>query len=160
VDDVTTAPVPAPVIDSASAKFIARSGVIYWSFAIWTVALGVVLMCAPQTWFGPSWHYFHHMPHNGFWMGVVCTVLGTLQMIVLAHESLDYFKLGILFFLAGVVFWTAGLTLGAEGLAGHQGLMEAPFMCYVGAHKITHSAVLLNHRRRKRQLDKWIEKQQ
>jgi hypothetical protein len=158
--DVTTDPVPVSVPVSASAKFIARSGVIYWSFSIWTVALGILLMRAPKNWFGPSWSYFHHMPHNGFWMGVVCTILGILQMLVLAHEPFDYLKLGTLFFLTGVVFWTAGLTLGAEGLLGHQGLMEAPFMCYVGAHELTHSAVLLNHHRRKRSLDKWVEKQQ
>jgi hypothetical protein len=152
-----TAPAAAKL--NGSAKFIARSGVIYWSFAVWTVALGVVLMRAPQNWFGPSWSYFHSIPHNGFWMGLVLTVVGTLQMLVLAHDELEYFKLGILFFLAGVVFWTAGLTLGAEGLLGHHGLMEAPFMCYVGAHKLTHSAVLLNHHRRKRSLDKWVEQQ-
>jgi len=148
-----------PVPTTTTGKFIARSGAVYWSFSIWTVVLGVVLMCAPRNWFGPSWSYFHGIPHNGFWMGVICTVLGTLQMLVLANQHLDYFKLGILFFLTGLVFWAAGMILGAEGLLGHQGLMEAPFMMYVGAHNLTHSAVLLNHHRRKRALDKWIEKQ-
>lgn len=149
-----------PATSSESEHFIRRSGAIYWSFSVWTVALGILLMRAPRNWFGPSWSYFHGIPHNGFWMGVILTVLGTLQMIVLAHEQLDYFKLGILFFLAGLVFWTAGMLIGAEGLLGHMGLMEAPFMMYVGAHKVTHSAVLLNHHRRKRALDKWVEKQQ
>jgi hypothetical protein len=145
---------------AGSTKRIARSGAIYWSFAIWTVALGVVLMCSPKNWFGPSWSYFQGIPHNGFWMGVTLTVLGTLQMLVLADRQLDYFKLGMLFFLTGTILWTAGLLIGAEGLLGHAGLMECPFMCYAGAHKITHSATLLNHHRRKRSLDKWLARQQ
>jgi hypothetical protein len=48
--------------------------------------------------------------------------------------------------LTGFVFWTSGLLLGAEGLLGHQGLMEAPFMLFVGAHKFVISTGLRNKR--------------
>lgn len=124
-----------------------RSGV-YWSLAWFTILLGVVLTMAPENWFGPSWHFFKQFPSNGFWMGLCCTTLGTWQMITLwrARQSTTVpgRHLGILFFLSGFVFWTSGMTLGAAGLLGHQGLMEAPFMLYVGAHHLIYSAVLLS----------------
>jgi hypothetical protein len=115
---------------------------VYYSFAIWTVALGLLLMAAPDSWFGPSWSYFPQLPHNGFGMGVCCTVLGLLQLVTLWRHGADR-TLSVLFFLSGFTFWTAGIILAAEGLLGHQGLMEAPFMLYVGAHKFTHSAKLM-----------------
>lgn len=115
---------------------------VYWSFATWTILLGSVLMIAPDNWFGPSWHYFPQLPHNGFDMGVCCTVLGLAQMHTLIRGGSDK-TLSALFFLSGFVYWTAGIILAAEGLLGHQGLMEAPFMLYVGAHKFTHSAKLM-----------------
>lgn len=144
---------------SARPTFIVQASTIYWSFAVWAVVLGVVLMAAPEDWFGPSWSYFKLLPHNGFWMGVICTALGTIQLALLVRGQVAYLALGALFFLSGFVFWMAGVLLGAEGLMGHHGLMEAPFMMYVGVHKFTHSAALVNEHRRKRDLDKWVEKQ-
>jgi hypothetical protein len=118
---------------------------LYYTFATWTVCLGVLLIVAPQSWYGPSWAYFKQLPHNGFGMGVCCISLGGLQLLVLWRNCRRQL-LATLFFLSGFVFWTAGLILGAEGLLGHQGLMEAPFMLYVGAHKFGHSALLASHR--------------
>lgn len=115
---------------------------VYWSFASWTIVLGAVLMLAPKNWFGPSWSYFPQLPHNGFGMGLCCVILGGLQILTLKRGGTDR-TLAILFFLSGFVYWTAGIILSAEGLLGHQGLMEAPFMLYVGAHKFTHSAKLM-----------------
>lgn len=115
---------------------------VYWSFASWTMVLGTVLMVAPNSWFGPSWHYFPQLPHNGFGMGLCCIILASLQLWTLHRRGSDK-TLSILFFLSGFTYWTAGIILAAEGLLGHQGLMEAPFMLYVGAHKFTHSAKLM-----------------
>lgn len=115
---------------------------VYWSFATWTIVLGAVLVAAPNSWFGPSWHYFPQLPHNGFGMGLCLVVLGMLQIFTLHCGGTDK-TLATLFFLCGFVYWTAGIILAAEGLLGHQGLMEAPFMLYVGAHKFTHSAKLM-----------------
>lgn len=133
---------------------------VYWSFALWTVALGAVLMAAPDNWFGPSWSYFSQLPHNGFAMGVCCAGLGGLQALTLLQHAcgrdLAYRVLAWLFFLAGFVYWTAGIILGAEGLLGHQGLMEAPFMLYAAAHQFSYSAALLTHARRKTDLDRWL----
>jgi hypothetical protein len=114
---------------------------LYWSFTIWTVVLGVVMMLAPSYWYGPSWSYFREIPHNGFWMGLCCAVLGSLQLLALWRKA-TMRTLAVLLFLNGFVFWASGITLGAEGLLGHQGLMEAPFMCYVGAHAYAHSTAL------------------
>lgn len=115
---------------------------IYWSFAAWTVGLGLFLVVAPDDWYGPTWSYSDILPHNGFYMGWTCLSLGVSQLWAL-WKGYSAKVLSILFFLSGFVFWTAGISLAAEGLAGHTGLMEAPFMLYVGAHKFAHSAALM-----------------
>lgn len=119
---------------------------VYISFATWTVALGLVLIVAPANWYGPSWHYFPQLPHNGFGMGLCCLGIGSSQLAALRWHCTAGL-LAVLFGLSGFVFWTAGIILGAEGILGHQGLMEAPFMLYVGGHKIAHSAALTAHRK-------------
>jgi hypothetical protein len=123
---------------------------VYWAFAWWTIALGIVLMLAPGNWFGPSWHFFKQFPQDGFWMGLCCTMLGTWQLLVMwrskLHDTTPSRLLALLFFFSGFVFWTSGLTLAIAGLVGHQGLMEAPFMLYVGAHKFAYSADLMARR--------------
>lgn len=118
---------------------------VYWSFTLWTVILGIVLMAAPKSWFGPTWHYFPQLPHNGFGMGLCLSILSLIQVVAL-KRAWSARVLSILFFLNGFVYWTAGIVLGAEGLLGHQGLMEAPFMLYVGAHAFAHSAALMAYR--------------
>jgi hypothetical protein len=119
---------------------------VYWTFAFLMVALGVVLMCAPRNWFGPSWHYFTEFPSDGFWMGLCCTMLGGWQALTLWHSKqrnmLAARLLSLLFFLGGFVLWTAGVMLATAGLLGHQGLMEAPFMMIVGGHKFVISTRL------------------
>jgi hypothetical protein len=120
---------------------------VYWAFAWWNIALGVVLECAPESWFGPSWHFFTQLPGNGFWMGLCCTMLGAWQLLSLWRGrqrcTPPGVLLAVLFFLSGFVFWTSGMTLAAAGLLGHQGLMEAPFMCYAGAHMFAYAADLM-----------------
>lgn len=134
---------PVKQTDDRRRPIVMRTGPIYWSFAGWTVVLGVVLMLAPQFWYGPSWSYFAAMiPHNGFGMGLCCTGLGVLLMFALWRGA-GARILSILFFLNGFVYWTAGIILGAEGLLGHQGLMETPFMLIVGAHAFALSASLM-----------------
>lgn len=121
---------------------------VYYGLAVWMAALGAVLMAAPDSWFGASWRYFHQLPHNGFWMGLVCVILGVAQTFTIWRDKIR--TTAILIFLGGFVFWTAGILLGAEGLLGHQGLMEAPFLLYVGAHKFIHSNTLNTEYRRQR----------
>jgi hypothetical protein len=120
---------------------------VYWAFGWWTVILGVVLALAPESWFGPSWHFFKQFPQNGFWMGLCCTMLGTWQLLALWRGRLRRTApgslLAILFFLSGFVFWTSGIAIAAAGLLGHQGLMESPFLMYAGAHMYAYSADLM-----------------
>jgi hypothetical protein len=124
-----------------------NTGPLYWNYAAWTVGLGAVLIAAPEYWYGPSWHYFQqYIPPNGFGMGVCCTGLGILLILALRLD-LSARIISILLFLTGFVYWTAGITLGAEGLLGHQGLMEAPFMMYMGAQAFAHSSSLTAHDR-------------
>jgi hypothetical protein len=120
---------------------------VYWSFALYMLLLGVFLMLAPPSFFGPSWHFFKQLPQNGFWMGLCCLWLGGFQVIAL-WQRWGYGKLSFLFFLNGFVFWTSGLSIATAGYLGHQGVMEAPFMCYAGIHAFVHSGVLMIEARR------------
>ena len=120
---------PAPPIEDKSG-FVALAG--------WIVALGIFLMAAPRDWYGPSWFYFTHhgaplLPEGGMGMGLCLAGIGALQLLMLWRNTTRY--LPVLFFLSGFVFWTSGIILGAEGLVGHQGLIEAPLMMALGAHK-------------------------
>lgn len=122
-----------------------ESGPIYWSFAVLNICLGIALMLAPDDWYGPSWSYFYThgqaiVPAGGFGMGLCCCGIGGAQLVALTLRN--DLVLSVLFFLGGFVFWTAGIILGAEGLLGHQGLMEAPFMLVLGGHKLALSAAL------------------
>jgi hypothetical protein len=124
-----------------------NTGPLYWNYAVWTVGLGVVLIGAPESWYGPSWHYFQqYIPPNGFGMGLCCAGLGTLLILALWRD-LSARIISILLFLTGFIYWTAGFILGAEGLLGHQGLIESPFMCYMGAQAFAHSMALTVHDR-------------
>jgi len=123
----------------------------YGVLAGWVVALGIFLVLAPADWFGPSWSYFYShgqviVPAGGFGMGVCCICLGIAQWLALWGKAARL--LAVLLFLSGFVFWTAGLLLGAEGLFGHQGLIESPFMLFVGAHKFVMGANLYTQPRR------------
>jgi hypothetical protein len=136
----------AAVFEEKRYPMVMAAGPVYWSYALWTFLLGVVLMLSPAYWYGPSWSYFPQLPHNGFGMGMCCSILAALLMIALrlnAHARI----LSVLFFLIGLVYWTAGIILGAEGLLGHQGLMEALFMMPWGAIAFTISAILMVYRR-------------
>lgn len=121
------------------------AGPVYWAYAIGTGTLGVVLMLAPQNWYGPTWSYFHqYIPPNGFGMGVCCSLLGGLQVIALWRNTSAKI-LSILFLMSGFTYWTAGVTLGAEGLFGHQGLMEVPFIIAVAGQSLALSVALRAH---------------
>lgn len=119
----------------------------YAVLAVVVTALGILLVVAPDDWYGPSWSYFTRqgepiIPAGGFGMGLCLVLLGALQLLATwraAHQALS-----LLFFLSGFVFLTAGLLLGAEGLLGHQGLMETPFMFFVAIHKFAVSVNVHN----------------
>lgn len=117
----------------------------YYGHAGWMIALGGFLLAAPPIWYGPSWSYFSELPHNGYGMGVCCVLLGILQMVAIHGDKVRC--TAVLLFLGGFVNWTAGIILFAEGILGHEGLMEAPFMCTVGAYKFIVSSTLTVHLR-------------
>lgn len=119
---------------------------MYVSLAVWAQALGLLLVLAPPSWFGPSWSYFPQLPHNGTGMGLCLLFLGGGQLVAIANDRIR--ACAILIFLGGFVCWTAGIILAAEGILGHQGLMESPFMLTVGAYKFTHSGALSAEYRR------------
>jgi hypothetical protein len=102
----------------------------------WTLALGIFLWLAPDSWYGPTWWYFNKtgvlpLPAGGLGMGICLVILGVLQLItLLTHRDR---LLSVLFFLSGFTFWVAGILFFFEGFMGHTGLMEAPFMCYCSA---------------------------
>jgi hypothetical protein len=128
--------------DVRSRPSVMGTGPVYWSFTLWTLVFGIFLVLSPQSWFGPSWSYFAAMePHNGKGMGVCLTVLSLMAIAALLRQARSN-TLSILFFLNGFVYWMSGTILGAEGLLGHQGLMEAPLMLCMGAQAFALAASL------------------
>jgi hypothetical protein len=136
--------------DTTSTPLTITAGPVYWSYSAGTATLGVVLMLAPKDWYGPTWSYFTQLPHNGFGMGACCFLLGGLQVIAL-WRSATAKTLSVLFFLSGFTYWTAGVILGAEGLLGHQGLMEVPFVIAVAGQSLALSVSLMAHYRKEHQ---------
>jgi hypothetical protein len=122
----------------------------YIAHACTIIALGVFYMLSPKDWYGPSWSYFYShgapiLPAGGFGLGVCLTGIGSFQLLVLWRNAGRF--LAILFFLSAFTFWTAGFILGAEGLAGHHGIQEAPLLIIFGVVKfITMSNVIVDRR--------------
>lgn len=124
-----------------------RFGPVYWSYGLWNIGLGVFMISSPQNWFGPSWSYFKLPPHG---MGYCCLVLGSVILIALWRNANDAI-VSMLLFSIGFILNTAGTLIFAEGLLGHQGLMESPFMLFTGGQAFILSAVLsVRHRTAKR----------
>jgi hypothetical protein len=116
------------------------SKLVYYVHAGFLLTLGTFLLAAPEDWFGPSWSYFSWLPHNGLGMGTACVLLGAAQLVTI---SMDYVSAtAVLIFLGGFTNITAGVLLGAEGIYGHQGLMEMPWMITVGAIKYVQAVIL------------------
>jgi hypothetical protein len=141
---------PRPQRQRLQRPYEISAGPVYWGIATVAVLIGVVLLAAPQNWYGPSWSYYHqYLPSNGHGMGMCCVALGGLQMVALWRNA-SAKVLSVLFGLGGFVYMTAGTILAAEGLQGHQGLMEAPFILVIGAHKLIHSSALMRYYRQQR----------
>lgn len=136
--------------DTTTAPLTIAAGPVYWSYSAGTATLGVVLMLAPEDWYGPTWSYFSQLPHNGLGMGGCCFLLGGLQVVALLRNATAR-TLSVLFFLSGFTYWTAGVILGAEGLLGHRGLMEVPFVIAVAGQSLALSISLMAHYRKEHQ---------
>jgi hypothetical protein len=126
-----------------------KFGPVYWGYSLWTIALGIFLILSPKYFFGPSWSYFKELPHDGSGMGYCCLALGSVTLIALWRNANDAI-VSMLLFLIGFVLNASGTLLFAEGLLGHQGLMEGPFMIFTGGQAFIHSAVLSVRHRTKR----------
>jgi hypothetical protein len=108
--------------------------------AIFLILVGLLLVFAPDYWFGPTWWYFQDIPHGGFGIGLTCLGLGSTLSIAVWRKS-KRFK-ALILFLAGIAFWVAAFVLAAQGMLGRTGLMESPFMMYIGGDMLMQSAVL------------------
>lgn len=122
---------------------------VYYGHAGLILTLGAFLLAAPTNWFGPSWSYFPWLPHNGVGMGITCTALGLLQLLTIHRNCVG--TTWVLLYMGGITNFTAGVLLAAEGIFGHQGLMEAPWMCTVGVIKWIQCFVLRDDYRRRQQ---------
>ena len=128
-------------------KYLINPNPMSWTLTAASALLGVLLLVAPANWFGPSWHCFDILLNKPWLLGTTFLVLAWHQALFLVMRA----RLNILswlFLAGGMVFITMGALIVASGLTCHTGLMEAPFMLYVGGHKIAHSAALMEASRR------------
>jgi hypothetical protein len=139
-------------------RFIMSTTPVYWSISVFTVLLGLFLIGAPASWFGPTWDKMP-FPYAGFALGMACIVLGYLQTLALGLEG-DARILSLLYLISGVLFWSVGCTFIMEGVHHRTGMMEAPFILYVGGHCFAHSASLWAYFREQRAEQKDVKEHQ
>lgn len=110
-------------------------GVLAWYFVIATVCL-----FAPDQWFGPTWWQFQTIPHGGHGLGIASLLLGmmTLYAVWRRKRRLLMTALG----MGGVAFYVGAWLIILQGITGGTGLMESPFMMYVGCDLLIKSALL------------------
>lgn len=118
---------------------------VYYVHALWAIALGAFLIIAPAWCYGASWSYFAThgqplFPAGGLGLGICAATLGALQVVAILVGRVR--ATIFLLYMGGFVQWTAGIIFIAEGLLGHQGLMEAPYMLTLGALKFGQSLKL------------------
>lgn len=112
----------------------------YVNFAVLAQLLGLWYILSPNYFYGPSWSYFHQLPHNGIGLGICLVLLSAAQLVAIANDRPRL--TATLIFLGGFVLLTAGLILFAEGIFGHMGLQEAPPMVVIAGYKFDKSAKL------------------
>lgn len=113
---------------------------IYINFAVLVQLLGVWYVLCPIWTYGPTWSYFHQLPHNGTGLGICLILLSAAQLVAIANNRPRL--TGGLLFGGGFVFLTSGLILAAEGIFGHMGLQEVPPMFIIAGYKFAQSAKL------------------
>ena len=113
---------------------------IHVNFAVLAQLLGLWYILSPAYFYGPSWSYFHQIPHNGTGLGICLVVISSAQLAAIANNR--PLLTGTLIFLNAFVLLTAGLIIFAEGIFGHMGLQEAPPMCVIAGYKFAQSAKL------------------
>jgi hypothetical protein len=113
---------------------------LYINFAVLVQVLGLWYVLCPADTYGPTWSYFHQLPHKGTGLGICLILLSAGQLTAIANNRPRL--TGALLFLSGFVFLTSGLIIFAEGVFGHMGLQEAPLMCIIAGYKFAQSAKL------------------
>jgi hypothetical protein len=78
-------------------------------------------------------------------MGVTCWALwATISLgIILRSQTLLWLSL----FCGGIAFWVAAFLIFTQGVMGHTGCMEAPFMAYAAVNMWIQASITRNTRR-------------
>jgi hypothetical protein len=126
-------PIPEPAV-------VWRVRVYHRGVAAWYFFVSALLILGPDTWYGPTWSYFAHIPHGGGGLGLACFFLWLLMSYGIIRRSRRILTWALN--MGGVAFWVAAAMLVAEGLAGGTGFMEAPFMLYVSVDLFLNASVL------------------
>lgn len=114
-------------------------GVLAWYFII----AGICLL-APDRWFGPTWWQFQTIPHGGHGLGIASLFLGVLTFYALWRRKRRLLMASLS--MGGVAFYAGAWLVALQGIIGGTGLMESPFMMYVGCDLLLKSALLIGKR--------------
>lgn len=116
----------------------AHRGITFWYFM-----LAAICLFGPNEWFGPTWWYFQYVPHGGFGLGVTCLILGLAMVYAIWRRRRTAMRVALS--AGALAIWISAALIGAQGVIGHTGLMESPFMMYV-AFDIGIQSALLSRR--------------
>lgn len=130
-----------PALAGVEPRFVLNAAPIYWSFAIFSLLFGMLLLAAPRFCFGPTWETDKFLSTAHIWMGLLSIVLSNTQMVALALQQSAQ-RLSLLFLISALKFWIVGLAFTAEGIIHQTGMMEAPLFILLGVQAFAHSAVL------------------
>lgn len=132
--------VPENLPDPSTFLVRAWDKTIYINFAVLVQLWGLWYILSPSYFYGPSWSYFHQLPHNGTGLGISLVLLSAAQLAAIANNRPRL--TATLIFVTAFVLLTAGAIIFAEGIFGHMGLQEAPPMCVIAGYKFAQSAKL------------------
>lgn len=132
-----------PPEDQTRPGFAVKAGNVSWVLAIAAILLGALMVMSPKWWFGPSWSSYFQLLHMTGWIGLAWILLGWHEVMFLTLRTrinlLAYLYLG-----GGVSFTVLGSVLFVAGLAGRDGLWEAPYMILYGGVQIAHSISMVS----------------
>lgn len=97
--------------------------------AVWYFFIGALCLFAPASWYGPTWSFFQQIPHGGHGLGVTSLSLGLVMIYGILRRKRRLIKAAL--GLGAVSFYVSAWLIAAQGVVGHTGLMESPFMMYV-----------------------------
>jgi hypothetical protein len=119
-------------------------GRVHRGQALFMLFIGTLLLIAPQSRFGPSYHFILQAPGGKYNFAVVFIAIGAFLCWAIPHHDRKMMTRGL--FIGAMANLFLGVSLATGALLGPTGVLGAPYTLYVALHMFT-QAELLGKRR-------------